>query len=76
MLHQNLSRIIRLYKGRGSFEIHQKNMNFQWQPCFHSNIIKDKKAIYVIKKYIITNPAKWSNDVFFLAEQDSKGLEK
>ncbi len=39
MLHENLSRIIRWYKGRVSFESHKINLRFSWQARFHEHII-------------------------------------
>lgn len=69
MLHDNLSRIIRWYKGRVSFEIHQRGLDFQWQPRFHSSVIKDKTALARVGAYVENNPRNWSDDPFFLAEQ-------
>jgi putative transposase len=73
MLHENISRVIRWYKGRVSFEI-RKIMNenndeiskqngghtFQWQPKFYDRIIHTQDRFYNTSKYIIDNPKKWN----------------
>jgi REP element-mobilizing transposase RayT len=39
---------------------------FKWQKSFHDHIIRDFKALENIRNYIITNPANWEKDVFFM----------
>ena len=56
MLHDNLSRILRWYKGRVTFESRKTNLKFKWQSLFHDHIIKDDKALSNIQKYIENNP--------------------
>jgi putative transposase len=65
MFHENISRIIRWYKGRCSFEIRQINPNFGWQPRFHDHIIRDAKSFEKIQNYIVNNPLHWNKDKFF-----------
>jgi REP element-mobilizing transposase RayT len=65
MLYDNLSRIIRWYKGRCSFDIRKTHPDFEWQARFHDNIIRDETQYQRIKSYIINNPLKWSEDKFF-----------
>src|SRR5258706_6729917 len=48
MLHQNLSRLIRWYTGRVSYEAHKINPDFNWQRRFDDRIIRDSKE-YKIK---------------------------
>lgn len=73
MLHDNISRIIRWYKGRVSFEIRQiltnqknkKKLNnnfqtFEWQPKFYDRIIHTQNRFYNTSKYIVDNPKKWN----------------
>jgi len=62
MLHKNLSRIIRWYKGRITFEARKTNPNFEWQTRFHDNIIRDKRAYDNITNYIRNNPGNWPSD--------------
>lgn len=73
MLHDNISRIIRWYKGRVSFEIrkiikekniethdYKNELKFEWQARFYDIIIKTQDHFYTTSKYIIDNPKKWN----------------
>ncbi len=40
MFHKNILRVIRWYKGRGTFEIHKIHADFKWQSLFHDHIIR------------------------------------
>ena len=63
MLSKNsLSKIVRWYKGRCSFEINQIYQGFGWQERFHDNIIRDEFALNQIRQYIINNPINWERD--------------
>jgi len=66
MLNQSISRIIRWYKGRCTFEINRdtKSVLFFWQPGFYDHIIRNTKELNKIKKYIKNNPKKWQNDKY------------
>ncbi|MDX2128120.1 MAG: transposase [Chloroherpetonaceae bacterium] len=68
MNHDNLSRIIRWYKGRCSFEIRKINPDFQWQSRFHDHIIRNPKEYTRIHHYIIANPLNWENDSFYQSD--------
>ncbi len=59
MFHENISRIIRWYKGRCSFEIRKIHNTFTWQPRFYDHIIRNMEAHLRIENYIIRNPEKW-----------------
>lgn len=63
MLHENISRIIRWFKGRCTYEI-RKNINpdFAWQFRFHDHIIRNEKSFHTISNYIINNPLNWEKD--------------
>jgi putative transposase len=65
MLHDNISKIIRWYKGRCSFESRKIDSNFGWQPRFHDHIIHNSKSFDRIQNYIFENPSKWENDTFY-----------
>jgi hypothetical protein len=41
------------------------NINFAWQERFHDRIIRDSNELDNARKYIIDNPKKWQNDIFF-----------
>ena len=64
VLNENLSRIVRWYKGRCSFEIRKVNPVFQWHTRFHDHIIRNDAAYQRIKDYIENNPANWCKDKF------------
>ncbi len=64
MLHSNLSRILRWYKGRTTFEVHKINSKFSWQTRFHDHIIRDFDSYYRIEQYIQNNSIKWEKDGF------------
>ena len=52
MLYDNLSRIIRWYKGRVSYEIHQAGYEFAWQTLFHDRIIRNEMELNRIRQSI------------------------
>ena len=64
MLHDNLSKIIRWYKGRTTFESRKIHADFAWQPRFHDHIIRNDESFHRISEYIKNNPANWSSDQF------------
>lgn len=64
MLNENISRAVRWYKGRCTFEMRKTNTNFGWQPLFHDHIIRDDEEYLRISNYIETNPVNWENDKF------------
>jgi REP element-mobilizing transposase RayT len=43
MLADNISRIIRWYKGRCTFEMRKINSNFEWHPRFHDHIMRNSE---------------------------------
>ena len=59
MLHQNLSHIIRWYKGRTTFRCRQQTPEFRWQARFHDHIIRDADEFARIAGYIRTNPDRY-----------------
>ncbi len=65
MLHDNIPRIIRWYKGRCSFESRKIDSNFGWQSRFYDHIIRNSKSFDIIQNYIVENPSKWENDKFY-----------
>ena len=65
MINDNISRIIRWYKGRCSFEIRKIHADFNWQSRFHDHIIRDSVEYERIREYIINNPINWKEDRFF-----------
>lgn len=65
MFHENLSRIIRWYKGRCSFDIHKIAHDFTWHPRFHDRVIRDHNEYTAISDYINNNVEKWESDDLF-----------
>jgi len=58
-----LSVIIRSYKSSVTRWCRQHGDDiFQWQSRFYENIIRDDKSLNNIRRYIINNPAKWTED--------------
>ncbi|MFN5308621.1 MAG: transposase [Candidatus Kapaibacterium sp.] len=66
MFNDNVSRIIRWYKGRCSFEIKKIQTDFAWQTRFHDHIIRNDSEYQRISNYIINNPVNWQDDKFYL----------
>ena len=62
MLKEDLSTIIRWYKGRTTFESRKINPLFMWQSRFYDHIIRTEEEYKKIQFYIRTNPANWEND--------------
>lgn len=58
MLNDNLSRIIRWYKGRVSFECRKNCTGFAWLSRYYEHIIRNESEHQRIRKYIINNPSK------------------
>ena len=60
----SLSKIIRWYKGRSTFEINrvQNKIGFAWQSRFYDHIIRNEKSLLEIREYIHNNPLKWDID--------------
>jgi|SRR5690554_2995307 len=65
MLHDNISRIIRWYKGRCTYEIRKTNSRFGWQPRFYDHIIRNHKSFQRIAQYILNNPKNWQEDKLY-----------
>jgi REP element-mobilizing transposase RayT len=65
MVNENVSRIIRWYKGRCTFEMRKIHADFEWQSRFHDHVIRNHAEYQRISEYIVNNPANWHNDKFF-----------
>lgn len=64
MLSDNLSRVIRWYKGRTTFQCRSIHADFGWQTRFYDHIIRDEESGKKIQKYILTNPSRWDKDKY------------
>ena len=65
MLNDTISKIIRWYKGRCTFECRKINSDFSWQSRFHDHIIRNSKSFDIIQNYIFENPMNWEKDKFY-----------
>ncbi len=65
MLQDNISRIIRWYKGRCSFEMRKLHCDFSWQSRFYDHIIRNERSFENIQNYIEDNPMNWNEDKFY-----------
>lgn len=55
----SISAIIRSYKSAVTKKANELGYCFQWQSRFHDRMIRDKRAYWVISRYIENNPKKW-----------------
>ncbi len=62
MIYENLSRVIRWYKGRCSFEIRKIAADFTWQSRFHDRVIRNYQEYVAMRDYILHNIEKWNKD--------------
>jgi putative transposase len=62
MLHDNIARILRWYKGRCTFEIRKINPHFGWHPRYYDRIIRNEEAFRRVQQYIINNPRNWGKE--------------
>ncbi|HED08858.1 MAG TPA: hypothetical protein ENI57_12120 [Ignavibacteria bacterium] len=60
-----VSKIIRWFKGRVTFEARKINPGFKWQSQsrHHDRIIRDEREFYFIQEYIINNPVNWDKGI-------------
>lgn len=59
MLQDSISKVMRWYKGRCSFEVRKIGIPLEWQSRFHDHVIRDQNAFERISQYIIDNPKNW-----------------
>ena len=55
----SLATIIGGYKSAITKNARKINSNFNWQPRFYDNIIRNEQSLKRIRKYIDDNPKKW-----------------
>lgn len=65
LLNQNISRVVRWYKGRCTFEMRKVHAGFLWQTRFYDHIVRNQSALENIKHYITENSKKWLEDKFY-----------
>lgn len=65
MIQENISRVVRWYKGRCTFEFRKIHKDFCWQSRNCDHIIRTAIACDNIQNYIESNPENWQKDKFF-----------
>ncbi len=60
-----ISSIVDSYKSAVTKHAHRLGFEFMWQSRFYDNIIRDEKSYNKILNYIVNNPLKWEEDMFF-----------
>jgi REP element-mobilizing transposase RayT len=63
----SLSTVIRSYKAivtRGLRRITQ-SQGVVWQGRFHDHVIRNEDDLNQIREYVVNNPAKWHEDIFY-----------
>lgn len=58
---ENLASVIRSFKSSVKRYANQHGIEFAWQPSYYDHVIRNKKALNAIRKYIINNPMKWAH---------------
>ncbi|PVY43010.1 transposase [Pontibacter virosus] len=62
---KSLSELVGVYKTTTSKRVHAIGLtDFAWQRSFHDHIIRSDKAYHQIRNYILSNPERWTEDVF------------
>jgi len=64
MLYDNLSRVIRWYKGRVKYETTKRKLPFNWHSRFHDRILRiETNELNIKRNYIHNNPKNWKYDM-------------
>ncbi|NJL77405.1 MAG: transposase [Saprospiraceae bacterium] len=66
----SVSRMLGSFKSACSYHIHKAfpDAEFAWQERFHDHIIRSEESFVQISNYIVNNPLKWEEDMFFQEE--------
>ena len=63
---KNLASIMRGYKSAVTARAHTLDLAFAWQSRYHDHIIRNAADFQRIQEYIVTNPERWQEDVFYM----------
>ena len=63
MFKDGISKIVRWFKGRATFELRKIDKEFAWQTRFYDRIIRNKEEYFAMIQYIKSNPKKGDNDL-------------
>lgn len=62
-----LGEIMRTFKGMTSYQIHKAGIaSFAWQGQFFASIIRDEVKLERARRYIVSNPTRWSTDKYYV----------
>ena len=59
---KNISAAVRAFKSSVKKYANDSQIDFVWQSGFYDHVIRNKKELYNIRKYIKENPVKWQFD--------------
>ena len=63
---QTVGAIVRGFKGSCTSRIRAGGFSdFRWQKRFHDRIVRNRRAWYTIRQYILDNPRRWQKDRFY-----------
>ena len=62
--HPTLGTIIGTYKAAVTRKIHHPDLKI-WQGRYHDHIIRNEKSLNKLREYVLYNPARWEDDVFY-----------
>ena len=59
-----LGTIIDTYKAAVTRKINNPDLKI-WQRSYHDHIIRNEKSLNKLREYVLYNPARWEDDVFY-----------
>ena len=62
--HNTIGKMMRWYKGRVSYGCRRRGYEFAWQARFHDHIIRNRRSLENIRRYVRDNPLRWEDDMF------------
>jgi putative transposase len=68
LIPNSISSIINHLKGSVTKQCRTIHADFAWQSRFHDHIVRNMEAYNKIYHYILNNPEKWEEDMFFKNE--------
>jgi REP element-mobilizing transposase RayT len=67
-----LGEVVRAFKAASARAVRRDyDVGFAWQDNYHERVIRNDRELKIFYEYIQTNPARWSSDVFFAADEQA-----
>jgi hypothetical protein len=67
-----LGEVVRAFKASSARAVRRDyDVGFAWQDNYHERVIRNDRELKIFYEYIQTNPARWSSDVFFAADEQA-----